>query len=179
MVNVLTKSTLFLRLLTVLAIAVTVSACDNDNPGAPTSANTLPSGDYVLRVTVGNLPPIGGPPLFCGGTAGNLSATGAFPVRVTGSGGTWMVQMPQSSGPGGGSLQISLSGSGTLVSGTITGSARTADGAVSVTVSVPTALSGTVQSTTTVVGQINGNTQLETARGTVTCTAGGWTLDPQ
>src|SRR5688500_6313245 len=83
------------------------TACGGDTPTSPTANLVLPAGDYVLTISLGTLPPIGGTPTFCMlPPSGPISATAALPVRVTRSGNSWIIGMRQPSGPSGGSLRM-------------------------------------------------------------------------
>lgn len=172
------------RWMLVALVAVTLAGCNGPTPSAPTSpsAIALPDGDYLLTISLGFLPPIGGSPVFCMSTAPgqSLSTRGVFPVRLARSGQGWTIRMPQSSGAGGGSLEIRLTAAGSTVTGTISGTARTADEAVTLTMPSPTPLSGSQQaSSNTIDGQIEGDVRLETDRGGITCRPGSWMLAPR
>jgi hypothetical protein len=163
----------------VLAVAVMATACDRGSPNAPTEAIALADGDYVLNISLGFLPRIGGSPVFCMIAQGPTTATAGFPVRVTGSGQTWTVRMPQPSGPGGGSLEMTLTAHASTLTGTISGAARTADAAVALTIPVPTSLSVTERSANNLDGQIEGDARLESGQGTLTCRSSIWALAPR
>jgi hypothetical protein len=96
--------------------------------------------------------------------------------------------MPQASGPGGGSLQATLtvaSDRGAIgntvpaVTGTIEGLGQSNDAAINVVIASPTALFGTQTSSNTLRGQINGEVRLESGQGALTCRAPVWTLGPR
>jgi hypothetical protein len=167
------------RILAVLSVIIMATACDGDTPSPPTSRIVLPDGDYVLTISLGILPPIGGSPTFCMISPGPQVTTAGFPIRVTGSGQSWTVRMPQPSGPGGGSLEMTFSAADTAVTGTIAGNARSADDAVALTIPSATSFSGTERSPSTLGGQIAGDVRLESGQSGLTCRGSVWTLAPR
>jgi hypothetical protein len=169
-------------------VVVLLSAGCNDPPTSPSDSIILPDGDYVFTISLGTLPPIGGSPTFCMASPGApLSSSAPLPVRVTRADGTWTIRMPEASGPGGGSLQVTFTaatdrntiGALPAVSGTVEGLGQSADGAISVTIPAATALSGTQPSANTMRGQINGDVRLENAQGTLSCRSPVWALGPR
>jgi hypothetical protein len=163
----------------VLAVALISTACDGGNPNAPTENVALVDGDYVLTISLGLLPRIGGSPVFCMIAQGPASTTSEFPVRVTGAGQTWTVRMPQPSGPGGGSLEMTLTAKASSMTGTIAGAARTADDAVALTIPAPTSLTVTERSANNLDGQIEGDARLESPQGAITCRSSIWAIAPR
>jgi hypothetical protein len=169
------------RIPAISLLALIATACGS-TPTSPSGAIVLPDGDYVLSISLGTLPPIGGSPTFCMSTpSGPLSMTATLPVRVTRSGDRWTVRMPQASGPGGGSLHMSIaaqaaSGGTSVLEGTIEGSGRAADDSVTATVVSPTTVSGTLPTANMARGQIAGDVRLEAAQGSLTCRSVSWML---
>jgi hypothetical protein len=167
------------RMCVVLAVAIMATSCDRGNPNAPTEGVALADGDYVLTISLGLLPRIGGSPVFCMIAQGPTTATAGFPVRVTGAGQTWTVRMAQPSGPGGGSLEMTLTANASSKTGTISGAARTADDSVALTIPVQTSLTVTERSANNFDGQIEGDARLESGQGTLTCRSSIWAIAPR
>ena len=87
--------------------------------------------------------------------------------------------MPQPSGPGGGSLVMTLAANGGSMTGTIAGAARTADDSVALTISAPTSLTVTERSANHLDGQIEGDARLESGQGTIICRSSIWAIAPR
>jgi hypothetical protein len=169
-----------------VSLLVAIATSCGKTPTSPSEAIVLPDGDYVLTIALGTLPPIGGSPTFCMQSvpSGPLSMTATLPVRVSRSGERWTVRMSQASGPGGGSLLMSIgaragSGSTAVLEGTIEGSGRTADDALTATLVSPTTFIGTQETANTARGQIAGDVRVEGSQGSLTCRSVNWTLAPR
>jgi hypothetical protein len=163
------------------------SACNGNSSTSPSDLIALPDGNYSLTISPGTLPPIGGSPTFCmSNPGGPLSMNISLPVVVTRSAEGWMVRMPQASGPGGGTLQMTVAAASErgsngvpAVVGRIEGLALSSDGSLTLTIPEPSAISGTQPSTNTLRGQIQDSARVESAQGSLTCRASVWTLGPR